>query len=76
MKRGKEYIKLEKNYMLSRKKLVFIFPIWDFIYVQKKAINKKLTYEKYLQLRESNKKISELSIPNPTKQTSMNLIPE
>lgn len=38
--------------------------------------NKKLTYEKYLQLWESNKKISELSIPKPTKQTSVNLIPE
>ena len=36
MKRGKEHIKLEKNCILSRKKLVFIFPIWGFIYVQKR----------------------------------------
>lgn len=72
MKRGKEYIKLEKNYILSRKKLVFIFPIWDFIYVQKKAINKKLTYEKYLQLRESNKKIAEHSKPNKANKYEFN----
>lgn len=62
MKKEKECVKVQKNCILSREILIFhflsFFPIWDFVYVRKKAIN-KLTYEKPLELPESIKNVSE-----------------
>ena len=68
--------KTRKELHFKQKKFSLHFSNLGFHLCTKKSINKKLTYEKYLQLPESNKKISEMSIPKPTKQTSVNLTPE